>query len=339
MKPLIELYPLLNNPQKLVITMHQKPDADAMGSALGLYHFMLQFGHDIVVISPTNWAGFLSWMPGAEKVVDFEKETEKAMALVEAAQFIFCLDFNTLSRTKRMEECLNIAKGIRVLIDHHQEPQTEKFAYGKSDTGKSSTAEMVFDFMIESGKEEYISHEVSQCLYAGVMTDTGSFRFPSTTASVHQMVAYLKEKGLDHSRIHEALFDNFSESRLRFIGHVLLNRMEVFFEYNTALITVPQTDLLKYEIKTGDTEGLVNYPLSIEGIRLVAIVIDRGEERKWSFRSKGNFDVNVFARKYFNGGGHKNAAGGGSKDNLESTVQHFKMALRENKEQLSTYQF
>ena len=339
MKPLIELYPLLNNPQKLVVTMHQKPDADAMGSALGLYHFLLQLGHEVVVISPTNWAGFLNWMPGADKMIDFEKDTEKATAQVELAQFIFCLDFNTLSRTKRMEECLNIAKGIRVLIDHHQEPQTEKFAYGKSDTGKSSTAEMVFDFMIESGKEEYISQEVSQCLYAGVMTDTGSFRFPSTTASVHRMVAYLKEKGLDHSRIHEALFDNFSESRLRFIGHVLLNRMEVFFEYNTALITVPQSDLLKYEIKTGDTEGLVNYPLSIEGIRLVAIVIDRGEERKWSFRSKGNFDVNVFARKYFNGGGHKNAAGGGSKDNLESTVQHFKVAMRENKEQLSTYQF
>lgn len=339
MRLLNELYPLLNSPRKLVITMHQKPDADAMGSALGLYHFLIQFGHEVTVISPTNWAGFLCWMPGTGKVIDFEKDTDSAKELIKEAEWIFCLDFNTLSRTKRMEECLSNAKGQRILIDHHQLPQVEKFEYGKSDTGKSSTAEMIFDFIMESGFADRINSEVAQCLYAGVMTDTGSFRFPSTTASVHKMVARLKEGGLNHSQVHEELFDNFSESRLRFIGHVLLNRMEVFFEFNTALITVPQADLLKYEIKTGDTEGLVNYPLSIEGIRLVAIVIDRGEERKWSFRSKGNFDVNVFARKYFNGGGHINAAGGGSKDNLETTVAHFKMAMRENKDQLSSYQF
>lgn len=339
MRPLNELYPLLSSPHRLVITMHQKPDADAMGSALGLYHFLTQMGHQATVISPTNWAGFLNWMPSTDKVIDFEKETEKSIELVNSADYIFCLDFNTLSRTRKMEDCLNGTKAERILIDHHQEPQTEKFAFGKSDTGKSSTAEMIFDFIMASGREELINQEVAECLYAGVMTDTGSFRFPSTTASVHTMVAKLKAHGLNHSRVHEALFDNFSESRLRFIGHVLLNRMEVFFEYNTALITVPQADLLKYEIKTGDTEGLVNYPLSIEGIRLVAIVIDRGEERKWSFRSKGNFDVNQFARKYFNGGGHKNAAGGGSKDNLENTVAHFKLAMKESKDQLSTYQF
>jgi len=339
MQPLNELYPLLNNPRRVVITMHQKPDADAMGSALGLYHYLVRLGNQVTVISPTNWAGFLNWMPGVNQVLDFEKDPEKAAEHIADAEWIFCLDFNTLIRTKRMETSLENAKGDRILIDHHQFPQVEKFMYGKSDTGKSSTAEMVYDFIIESGNDVKLNNEIAQCLYAGVMTDTGSFRFPSTTSSVHKMVARLKEEGLNHSQVHEALFDNFSESRLRFIGHVLLNRLYVFFEYNTALITVPQADLVKYEIKTGDTEGLVNYPLSIEGIRLVAIVIDRGEERKWSFRSKGNFDVNVFARKYFNGGGHKNAAGGGSKDNLENTVSHFKLAMRENKDQLSTYQF
>ena len=198
---------------------------------------------------------------------------------------------------------------------------------------------MVYDFINNSGYTEKINEPVAQCLYAGVMTDTGSFRFPSTTASVHSMIAGLKERGLEHSLIHEALFDNFSESRLRFIGNVLLNRLEVFYEYNTALIAVPQSDLIKYDIKTGDTEGLVNFPLSIEGIKLAAIVIDRGEERKWSFRSKGKFDVNSFARKYFNGGGHFNAAGGGSKDNMENTVAHFKNAMKENRDQLSTYKF
>ena len=189
------------------------------------------------------------------------------------------------------------------------------------------------------GHDDKINIAVAECLYAGVMTDTGSFRFPSTTASVHRMVANLKEKGLEHSMVHEELFDNFLENRFRFIGNVLLNRMEVFYEYNTALIAIPQADLIKFNIKTGDTEGLVNYPLSIKGIKLAAIIIDRGEERKSSFRSKDGFDVNTFARKYFNGGGHFNAAGGQNKEPLEEVVAKFIKAMKENKDQLSNYQF
>ena len=339
MQTIETLYSKLSTPKKIVITMHQKPDADAMGSTLGLYHFLLQFGHVATVISPTNWASFLNWMPGCKDVVDYERDTDKANALIDQADWIFCLDFNVLSRTKRMEERLANASAERILIDHHQQPQVEVFAYGISDTKKSSTAEMVYDFIMNSGHEDKINAFVAECLYAGVMTDTGSFRFPSTTASVHRMIATLKERGLNHSNVHEALFDNFSENRFRFIGNVLMNRMEVFYEYNTALIAVPQQDLIKYDIKTGDTEGLVNYPLSIEGIKLAAIIIDRGEERKCSFRSKGNFDVNTFARTYFGGGGHFNAAGGQSKEPLEKVVEDFKKAMMENREQLSTYKF
>jgi len=319
--------------------MHQKPDGDAMGSALGLYHFLNQFGHDVTVVSPTNWAAFLNWMPGCDKVLDYDTNGGKSDTAIDEADWIFCLDFNILSRTKRMEEKLKGAKGERILIDHHREPQTEVFTYGISDTAKSSTAEMVYDLIIDSGNADKINSDIGACLYAGVMTDTGSFRFPSTTASVHKMVAELKERGLEHSHVHEALFDNFLETRFRFIGHVLLNRMEVFYEYNTALIAIPQIDLIKYNVKTGDTEGLVNYPLSIQGIKLAAIIIDRGEERKSSFRSKGGFDVNTFARKYFNGGGHFNAAGGFNKEPLEEVVEKFKAAMKENVEQLSSYQF
>jgi len=339
MQPTRDLYQQLSDQKQVVITMHQKPDADAMGSTLGLYHFLVQFGHTVTVISPTNWASFLNWMPGTKQVLDYERDTEKANLLLEKAEWLFCLDFNTASRTKKMEEKLLASPAQRILIDHHQEPQTEIFAYGISDTTKSSTAEMVYDFIIGSGYTDKINKEVAECLYAGVMTDTGSFRFPSTGASVHRMIADLKEKGLEHSLIHEALYDNFSENRFRFIGNVLLNRMEVFYEYNTALIAVPQADLIKYDIKTGDTEGLVNFPLSIEGIKLAAIIIDRGEERKCSFRSKGAFDVNTFARKYFNGGGHYNAAGGSSKESLETAVADFKKAMKENSDQLSTYKF
>ncbi|GAB2807532.1 DHH family phosphoesterase [Ferruginibacter profundus] len=339
MQPIQDIFPLLGQPKKVVITTHQKPDADAMGSSLALYHFLNQFGHQVTVVSPTNWATFLSWMPGSKSVLDFESPNEKANTAIAEADWIFCLDFNTLSRTKRMEEKLMAAKAQRILIDHHREPQTEVFAYGISDTGKSSTCEMIYDFIMASGNEDKITAEIAECIYAGTMTDTGSFRFPSTTASVHKMVAHLKDRGLEHSHVHEELFDNFLENRFRFIGNVLLNRMEIFYEYNTALIAIPQTDLVKYDMRTGDTEGIVNYPLSIKGIKLAAVIIDRGEERKSSFRSKGGFDVNTFARKYFNGGGHFNAAGGFNKEPLEEVVAKFKQAMKENVAQLSSYQF
>lgn len=337
MQPIKDLYPLLNQPKQVVITMHQKPDGDAMGSTLGLYHLLTQLGHQCTVISPTNWATFLNWMPACDKVLDYESQTEKSNKLIEEADWIFCLDFNVLSRTKRMEPVLASAKAQRILIDHHREPQTEVFAYGISDVNKSSTAEMVYDLIIESGYGDQINPQIGECLYAGVMTDTGSFRFPSTKASVHKMVADLKEKGLEHSHVHEELYDNFLESRFRFVGHVLLNRMEVFYEYNSALIAIPQVDLIKFQVKTGDTEGLVNYALSIQGIKLAAVIIDRGEERKSSFRSKGDFDVNTFARTYFNGGGHFNAAGGFNKESLEEVVVKFKSAIKENAGQLSSY--
>ena len=220
------------------------------------------------------------------------------------------------------------------MIDHHQQPQVEIFKYGISDVTKSSTCEMVYDFIVGSGHQDKIDLDTAQCLYAGVMGDTGSFRFPSTTLSVHKMVADLKSKGLEHTLIHEAVYDNFLENRLRFLGHVLLNRLQVFYEQNAALIAIPWKDLVKYDIKTGDTEGLVNYPLSIQGIKLAALIIDRNEEIKLSFRSKGDFDVNTFARKYFDGGGHFHAAGGRSTDTLDQTVQRFINAIKENSLQL-----
>jgi phosphoesterase RecJ-like protein len=238
-----------------------------------------------------------------------------------------------------MEPILEESKAIKILIDHHREPATDSFTFGISDTSKSSTAEMVYDFIKASGHSSLIQDAIAQCLYAGVMTDTGSFRFPSTTTSVHLMVAELLKAGLNHSLIHEQLFDQSAENRLRFIGHVLSNRMQIFYEYNTALISIPQQDLIKFDIKTGDTEGLVNFPLSIKGIKMAAIIIDRGEERKCSFRSKGAFDVNTFARTYFNGGGHYNAAGGFSKESLETTISDFIKAMQANQSQLSTYQF
>lgn len=337
MQSVDQLYPLLDTPRNVVITMHQKPDPDAMGSALGLYHFLTQLGHTVQVISPTNWAAFLDWMPGSRTVLDYEKFKDKSEESLRQAEWIFCLDFNTLSRTKRMAPSLQQSTAVKILIDHHREPEVTAFTYGVSDISKSSTCEMVYDFIKGSGRMDLLNLSMMQCLYAGVMGDTGSFRFTSASATVHEMVAEFKHRGLEHTFVHEQIYDNFLENRFRFIGHVLLHRMEINYELNTALIWVTKQDLLKYDIKTGDTEGLVNYPLGIQGIKLAALVIDRDEKRKWSFRSKGDFDCNTFARQHFNGGGHFNAAGGESDNSLEQNLEQFKSIIKEYKSELSSY--
>lgn len=340
MNEISDFYPLLQQPGDVVITMHQKPDGDALGSTLGLFHFLKKLGFKSTVISPTSWASFLSWLPGCDKVIDYEANLELSAKLVEEAAYIFCLDFNVLSRTKNMAALLEQAPAVKLLIDHHEEPQKECFAYGISNTRKSSTSEMVYDFIVGSGYSALIDKEIATCLYTGIMTDTGSFRFSSTTASVHQAVAHFKLIGLNHTVIHERIYDSFMEARLRFLGNALLNRMQVFYDYNTALMAIPKSDLLQFNTKTGDTEGLVNYMLALQGIKFAAIVIDRDEERKWSFRSKGTFDVNAFARAHFDGGGHKNAAGGHSADTLEENVIKFKNILQEYEAELSQpYQY
>jgi phosphoesterase RecJ-like protein len=335
MQAIEQFYPILNQPFKAVITAHQKPDGDAMGSTLGLYHFLKQLGHEVTVISPTNWAPFLDWMPGVDQVIDFEANKKEASQIVADADYVFCLDFNILHRTKHLEPIIRDSKALKILIDHHQQPDTPSFAYGISDVKMSSTCEMIYDFIVQSGHSNLINLDIAACLYTGLMTDTGSFRFPSTTASVHKIVAHLKELGLQHAKIHENIYDNSTEGRLKFMGNAFLNRMTVLPEYKTAVMAIPKSDIYKFELKTGDTEGLVNYLLSIEGIKFAAILIDREEERKWSFRSKGNFDVNIFARTHFEGGGHANAAGGRSSKSLDETLNDFKTIIENYKSQLT----
>jgi len=327
MKPIQDLFPLLTQPRKVVVTMHQKPDADAMGSSLALARFLTGLGNRVTVVSPTNWPDFLDWMPGCREVIDYESRKEAADKALAAADWIFCLDLNTLHRTRRMEEPLRRSTARKIMIDHHEDPQTDAFDYGISVIPKSSTAELVYEFILDAGHRHLIDADTAACLYAGVMTDTGSFRFPITTASVHRMVADLMSTGFDHALVHQHVFDSYLENRLRFLGHVLSNRMEVLYEHDTAIIHVTRGDLLRYDIRTGDTQGIVNYPLSIKGIRFAALLIDRDEERRWSFRSKDDFDCNGFARLHFEGGGHHNAAGGRSPLPLEECIRKFKAVL------------
>ena len=327
MQPLSPLLPLLSTPRDIVVTMHQKPDPDAMGSSLGLARVLQRLGNRVTVVSPTNWPESIDWMPGCDKVLNYEERREAAEAALTMAEWVFCLDFNALHRTRRMEDSLRRCSAVRILIDHHEDPQTDMFDHGISVIPKSSTSELVYEMIVEAGHRDQIDADTASCLYAGVMADTGSFRFPITTPSVHRMVADLMSTGFDHALVHQRIYDSYLENRLRFLGHLLSNRMEVLYEYNAALIHVTKGDLLRFDIRTGDTEGIVNYPLSIRGIRLAALLIDRDEERRWSFRSKDDFDCNGFARTHFEGGGHHNAAGGKSPLTIEENIRKFKSAL------------
>jgi phosphoesterase RecJ-like protein len=225
MRPIQDIFSQLAIPKKVVITMHQKPDADAMGSSLALMHFLKQLDHAVTVISPTNWADFMKWMPGVESVLDFESQGELAKEKLDQCEWLFCLDFNIFHRTRFMTDKLKNISCTKILIDHHQEPDSASFNFGVSDTSKSSTSEMVYDLIVNSGYKELINIDISECIYAGVIGDTGSFRFSSTHAGVHTLVAHLKSVGLNHGKVHEGLYDNFLENRLRFIGHVLLNQI------------------------------------------------------------------------------------------------------------------
>lgn len=334
MRELTDIKPLLENPpRKIIVTMHQKPDADAMGASLALRRYLEEKGHAVTVISPTNFPDFLKWMPGCEEVINFESSQQQALKALEGTDILFCLDFNTLKRTKDLAPHLEALSCTKVLIDHHLEPDPD-FDYGISDPTAASTALLVFEFIKAMGDEALIDDTIGQCVYAGTMTDTGSFRFSATSGRVHRMVAELMDAGLKHEPIHQAVYDNYLENRLRFIGYVLQKRLEVLYEYNTALIAIPREDVKRFNLKTGDTEGLVNYPLSIRGIRLAALIIEHDDEVKLSLRSKGDFDVNAFARKYFDGGGHLNAAGGRSEEGIEKTVARFKKALKDYAQQL-----
>ncbi|MCL6524580.1 MAG: bifunctional oligoribonuclease/PAP phosphatase NrnA [Thermoflavifilum sp.] len=334
MKPILELLPLLATPQRITIIMHQKPDADAMGSSLALYHYLKLKNHRVQVVSPTLYPDFLKWMPGADQVIIYETHPQEGTEALQQAQIIFCMDFNAFHRARPADQALAESNGIKVIIDHHLQPEPV-FAYGISNVQASSTAELVYEVIVGWGDQPLINNEIAQCIYAGTMTDTGSFRFAATSARVHRMIADLMDKGLQHEPIHQAIYDNFLENRLRFLGFVLSNRMEIFYPYNAALIAVPASDVRRFNLSSGDTEGLVNYPLSIQGIKLSALMVENQHEIRISFRSKGDFDVNEFARKYFNGGGHQNAAGGRSTESLDATVARFKKALEENKEALA----
>ena len=325
---------LLAQPQKIVITTHHKPDGDAMGSSLGLYNYLIQQGHHTTVITPTDYPQFLEWLPGNGDVIIYTDHKEKSAALIADAGIIFCLDFNALNRINEMGDLVGASNALKIIIDHHLEPQDfDDYRYW--DINACATAQLIYTFIVEElGNKKLINKDVATCLYTGIMTDSASFSLPNTTSDVHRIAADLIDAGAVNSRIYDLVYNNSSENRLRFLGTCLSARLEVLYDYNTAIITASKQDIETYEVITGDTEGIVNYALSISGIRLAAFIVERTDKVKLSLRSKGEFPANDICKKYFNGGGHRNAAGGVSNDSLQQVTDQFKLILPEYKKLL-----
>ncbi len=331
MQDVTPLKQLLAYPKQIVITTHHKPDGDAIGSSLGLYNYLIQKGHHVTVITPSDYPFFLQWLPNNTHVLVYPDHKDESARLIAEAELIFCLDFNTLKRIGDMGELVRAAEGKKVLIDHHLEPEDfDDYRYWSINA--CATAQLIYEFIaLKMGEPELINKDVATCLYTGIMTDSGSFRFDTTTPDVHRIAADLIAAGAENSKIHALVYDNFSESRVRFIGYALLNKLEVFEEYKAAIISISKEELLRFNITTGDTEGLVNYALTINGIRLGALIIERPDMVKLSLRSTGDFPANEICKKYFNGGGHKNAAGGMSEKPLDEVINDFKRILPEYK--------
>jgi phosphoesterase RecJ-like protein len=324
-----DLIHLLATPKKIAIIPHRSPDGDAMGSTLGLYHILLKLNHQPIVISPNEFPNFLDWLPGSENVLVFEKDKENVAKILESVEIIFTLDFNALHRVGELEHTLNKLKAPFVMIDHHQSPSDyAKFTY--SDTSFGSTCEMLYNFIALLGYKNLIDKTIATCIYTGILTDSGSFRFPKTTGITHRIVAELIDLGAENTVIPNLLFDNNSYSRLQLMGRALQN-MKLLTAYKTSYITLSQDELNQFNYVKGDTEGLVNYGLTIKGIIFAAIFIENKDENiiKISFRSQGYFDVNSFARIHFDGGGHINAAGGKSTLSMKETILKFEEILKE----------
>lgn len=325
----------ISSPKKIFITTHVKPDADALGSSLGLANYLIKKGHEVSVVTPSDYPSFLNWMEGNESVLDFSnpEHIEQAKKKLEDAELIFCLDFSVLNRVNELGELIRASDAYVVNIDHHQDP--EDFAdFRLWSTKAAATCELVYEMIVDLGDRDLIDKGIAECLYAGIMTDTGGFRHPNTTKNVHLVVAELLDLGADTSQIANWIYDSNSVNRLKFIGFAISRRLVVREDLHLAYFAISKKDLKKYQSQTGDTEGLVNYALSLEGIKVAALFSEREDGIKISFRSCTDVAVNKFAAAYFNGGGHKNAAGGKSELGLKETIELFESLLEEHQEEL-----
>ena len=321
---ILDLNKLLKPENKIVIITHHNPDGDAIGSSLGLKHFLKQKGLEAEVIVPNDFPKFLKWMPEAKKIIIADYKRKQAGEAIYNADVIFILDFNASHRAGNLVgPWIEKARATKILIDHHQQPENFDFVY--SDTTIPATSQMVYHFIEALDDEKFVNQDIAECLYTGIMTDTGGFRFRSTSATTHRIIANLIEKGADPAMITSNTWDTNTVSRMHLLS-LILSRIEVVKDGKVAILWLKRDELKEFGFQKGDTEGFVNYGLSIMGTQVSAFFMEDLYEDfiKISFRSKEDVDVNQFSRKYFNGGGHINAAGGKYFKTIEETIEDFK---------------
>lgn len=333
-KKLNELNDLIIKCQKPLIITHYNPDGDAIGSSLGFYHYLVKRGKTPTIVTPNDYPDFLHWIPGNDNVIVYKRNCGTVLNAIKEADAIFALDFNNPDRTEGLGKYLEEATGKKVIIDHHPDPG--KFAdITISDIQYSSTAEMVYHVIESLNDETLVDKTIAECLYTGIMTDTGSFNYNSSHPYTYFVVSKLIGLGINKDKIYWNIYDNYSADRMRLLGYCLHKKMEVFPKYNTAIISITKKELHDFNFQPGDSEGFVNYPLSIKGMQFTAIFIENDKQIKISFRSKGDFQTNKFAGDHFNGGGHRNASGGHSTDSLELTLKKFRDLLPKYEKELN----
>lgn len=330
---LTELQSLLQTSGHMVITTHYNPDGDALGSSLAWLHYLRGRGKSVSLIVPNDFPDFLGWMPGIDQALIYFHHRHQADRLLAEAELIFCLDYNTFSRVNLFTKELAQSSAKKILIDHHLEPGAEFDLYF-SVRETSSTAELIFDLINDIGSIEDISKPIAECLYVGIMTDTGSFSYACNYPETYEVVAQLVRQGIDCEAIHRLVYDTYAESRMRLLGFCLSERMVILNQFATAYIWLSIDDLTQFNYKPGDTEGVVNYALSIKGIAFAALFTEKKDKVRISFRSKGGFSVNEFAKRLYNGGGHRNASGGDSLLPLKETLRQFESVLPEYQDEL-----
>ncbi len=319
---------------KIVLISHFNPDGDAIGSALGFYHYLKKKGKNAQIIIPNKIAQFLQWMPGLEEIIIYSKSRNKANQAIENSTMTIHLDFNMPDRMGEAEKKMMSHHSYKILIDHHPHP-SPVFDLQFSDITVSSTSELVYHLIKGMNEQHLVDQQIASCLFTGIMTDTGSFIHNSSSPETFHVVSALLETGINKNHIYHQVYDNYSLGRVQLLGLALKERLVYLEEYNTAYIYLTQKDLKKHNYQMGDTEGFVNYPLQIKGLRFCGLFIEQKDYVKLSFRSKGQFPANAFADKHFKGGGHLNAAGGESRLSIQETIKHFEEALPIYKDQLT----
>lgn len=320
-----EVKSLLDRPKDIVIFSHRNPDGDAVGSSLGLFHYLKSQGHQVKIVLPSDYPDFLCYLPEVSKILIYDDETEEAREAIDKAELFFILDFNSFDRIDKVAEGLDTDKRPRIMIDHHLYPEpVADVMISRPDF--SSTCEMVYQFIDDLGHAGWVTQDVAECLYTGIITDTGGFRY-ATSARLFRIVAKLLEAGTDDYKVQDYIWNTMTEKQLRILGHCLANRMELLPELRTGMIWLTQEDYKHFDIKRGDTEGIVNYVLRMPKMMIAAFIHEQPTIVKMSLRSKGEMDVQQICKSHFRGGGHKNAAGGASFAPLGPTINKFKKLL------------